>query len=273
MPRVYLSPSNHGVGQNKCLKSGCYEDKHTRPMAEACAKYLKAAGIEVKIAAASTGVLNGARTKEADNWGADLYVPIHTNAAGASARYLLFMFYADNSTYRKIFNAVAPKLEAIYPEHTTAHYSVRTDLYEIKSPKAKTLYCEMGFHTNKTDVEKFIHNADAIGKALAAGICEYFRKTPAEPEKEPEKKPAKEPVKTTGGKVEVELSILKRNSINEQVKTVQRILYCMYGCPAELKIDGEFGPIVEKYVKKFQKDNGLTQDGVVGVDTWTKLLK
>lgn len=172
--KVYLSPSNHGKNQNKCLKSGCYEDKHTRPMAEACAKYLKASGIQVKIAAESTGVLNGARTKEANNWGADLYVPIHTNAAGASARYLLFMFYADNATYRKIFNCVAPKLEAIYPNKTKAHYSVRTDLYEVRNPKAKTLYCEMGFHTNKTDCDKFIHNADAIGKALAEGICDYF---------------------------------------------------------------------------------------------------
>ena len=172
--KVYLSPSNHGANQNKCLKAGCYEDKHTRPMAEACAKYLRQSEVEVKIAAASTGVLNGARTKEADSWGADLYVPIHTNAAGASARYLLFMFYADNSTYRKIFNSVAPELEAIYPEKIKAHYSVRTDLYEVRNPKAKTLYCEMGFHTNKTDVSDFIHNSDAIGKALAKGICKYL---------------------------------------------------------------------------------------------------
>lgn len=80
------------------------------------------------------------------------------------------------------------------------------------------------------------------------------------------------PSTTTGG-VKVELSVLRRGSKGEQVKTVQRILYCMYGCPSDLKIDGVFGSILEKYVKKFQKDNGLTQDGVVGVDTWTKLLK
>lgn len=81
------------------------------------------------------------------------------------------------------------------------------------------------------------------------------------------------PSTTTGGTVKVELSVLRKGSKGEQVKTVQRILYCMYGCPADLKIDGEFGPIVEKYVKKFQKDNGLTQDGAVGQNTWTKLLK
>ena len=183
MTKVYLSPSNHGEGQNKCLRSGCYEDKHTRPIAEACAKYLNAAGIETKIGAKSKNM--AARCKESDNFGADLYVPIHTNAAGASARYLLFMFYQDNETYRKIFNAVAPKLEAIYPGNVAAHFDARPELVEIKTPKAKTIYCELGFHTNQTDVDDFIHNPDKVGKALAEGICAYFGISTAEPE-EPE---------------------------------------------------------------------------------------
>ena len=172
MTKVYLSPSNHGEGQNKCLRSGCYEDKHTRPIAEACAKYLNAAGIETKIGAKSKNM--AARAKESDSFGADLYVPIHTNAAGASARYLLFMFYQDNETYRKIFNAVAPKLEAIYPGNVAAHFGARPELVEIKTPKAKTIYCELGFHTNQTDVDDFIHDPDRVGKALAEGICAYF---------------------------------------------------------------------------------------------------
>lgn len=50
---IYLSPSNHGVGANKCKKSGCYEDKHTRPIAEACAKHLKNNGFDVIVAKAS----------------------------------------------------------------------------------------------------------------------------------------------------------------------------------------------------------------------------
>lgn len=72
-----------------------------------------------------------------------------------------------------MFNAIAPQLEAIYPEKEAA-FAQRTDLYEINEPKAKTFYCEIGFHTNKTDCDKFIHNADAIGKALAKGICKYY---------------------------------------------------------------------------------------------------
>ena len=170
---IYLSPSNHGVGANKCLHSGCYEDKHTRPIAEAAAKYLKASGFTVYVAAAGTTMAQ--RCAESDKVGADLHIPVHTNASGtASARYLMFMCIRTDGEYKKLFDAVSPFMEAIYPEHTKAHFVVREDLYEINVPKAKTFYCELGFHTNKTDCDNFIHNSDAVGKALAQGICKYY---------------------------------------------------------------------------------------------------
>lgn len=48
MIKIYISPSNHGIGQNKCLRSGCYEDKHTRPIAEVCKNTYWKKGIELK---------------------------------------------------------------------------------------------------------------------------------------------------------------------------------------------------------------------------------
>ena len=197
MPKViYLSPSNHGEGSNKCLKSGCYEDKHTRPMAEAAKKYLEPNGFKVYIAKKGTSM--AARRDESDRVGADLYVPIHTNAADSSARYLMFMCLKTDGEYRKLFDAISPCLEAIYPDKKDAVFVRRTDLYEINEPKAKTFYCEMGFHTNKTDVEKFIHNPDAIGKALAKGICKYYGVTFKEPaEKEETKTETKKETKKT----------------------------------------------------------------------------
>ena len=77
--RVFLSPSDHGEGQNKCLHTGCYEDKHTRPIAEVCAKHLKNSGVEVKIGTANQKLLH--RCWDSDDFYADLHVPIHTNAA------------------------------------------------------------------------------------------------------------------------------------------------------------------------------------------------
>lgn len=171
--KVFLSPSDHGVGQNVCLRKDCYEDKHTRPIAEVCAKYLKASGVEVMIGTANQSLSQ--RCKDSDNFGADLHVPIHTNAwSDPELRYLMFMFYADKAKYRKVFNAVAPEMEAVYPGNVKSVFAVRTDLTEIIKPAAVSLYCELGFHTNQKDCDEFIHNPEVVGKALAKGICKYF---------------------------------------------------------------------------------------------------
>ena len=170
---IYLSPSNHGTGANKCKKSGCYEDKHTRPIAEVCARHLKNSGFDVVIAKTTQSM--AARCSESDSKKAVLHVPIHTNAfSNESARYLMFMFYRDNDAYRKIFNAVAPYVEEVYPGKLKAKFAKRTDLYEINAPSAKSMYCELGFHTNQKDCDEFIHNPEMVGKALAKGICNYF---------------------------------------------------------------------------------------------------
>lgn len=170
---VYISTSNHGEGANKCLKSGCYEDKHTRPIGDEFARQLIFNGFEAVVAKAGTTMKQ--RCAEADKLGADLYVPIHTNAAGsASARYLMLMFNSDSSTNRTLFNCVSKRLEAVYPGNKEAVYDIRSDLYECKTPKARTLYTELGFHTNPTDVNDFIHNPKMVGKALAWGVCDFF---------------------------------------------------------------------------------------------------
>lgn len=276
MAKVYISPSNHGVNQNKCLKSECYEDKHTRPIAQACAKYLKSAGISVKVAAASTGVLNGARSREANKFGADLYVPIHTNAANESARYLMLMFWEDSEPYRKIFNAVSTYLEAIYPGKLKTHFSVRKDLVEINNPEAKTMYCELGFHTNQTDVDEFIHNSDKVGKALADGICNYFGVTASE-DKQPAK-PSKPTEKPAASKKTIS-SVYNPNkglTAAQAVKAGQAISNIILG--TSIKEDGKWGVETKENAVKILQwamnedyDAGLEIDGIAGTKTYSAL--
>ena len=89
---------------------------------------------------------------------------------------------------------------------------------------------------------------------------------------EPEKTVVTKEVKT----VNIELSILKKGSKGEQVKTVQRILRMRGwedGNGKALEIDGSFGPATEYAVKSFQKGKGIGVDGIVGEKTWNKLLK
>jgi peptidoglycan hydrolase-like protein with peptidoglycan-binding domain len=54
----------------------------------------------------------------------------------------------------------------------------------------------------------------------------------------------------------------------EQVKYLQAQLNLR---GARLKIDGNYGPLTQHAVATFQRQNGLTADGIVGPKTWGKL--
>ena len=293
MAKVFLSPSDHGVGQNKCLHADCYEDKHTRPIAEVCAKHLKNSGINVMIGKPNQSLYE--RCRDSNVFGADLHVPIHTNAwSDPEMRYLMFMFYADNEKYRKVFNAVAPELEAVYPGHGKSRFAVRKDLAEITSPYAVSVYCELGFHTNRTDCDEFIHNPEVVGKALAKGICNYlgveFKEDTPAPAPEPENNPytleqfVRDVQSAIGASVDgiagpetlgktVTLSA-EENSWHPAVVPVQKRLAAL-GYTAVGIADGVAGRKFDEAVKQFQADNGCLVDGEITAEnkTWRKLLE
>lgn len=59
-------------------------------------------------------------------------------------------------------------------------------------------------------------------------------------------------------------------SVREHTKALQHALNAYYD-PDPLVADGKFGPLTEATVRRFQKDHGLDEDGVVGPKTWAKL--
>lgn len=76
----------------------------------------------------------------------------------------------------------------------------------------------------------------------------------------------------TGGvtKVNVSLSMLKNGSKGDDVKALQILLNGLgYACGTA---DGIFGAKTVAAVKKFQIAKKLTSDGIVGANTWKKLL-
>lgn len=73
--------------------------------------------------------------------------------------------------------------------------------------------------------------------------------------------------------VNVELKVLKKGSKNNQVKTLQRILYAMGYALGSNPVDGVFGSKTDAAVRAYQKKHKLEVDGIVGEKTWVKLLK
>jgi peptidoglycan hydrolase-like protein with peptidoglycan-binding domain len=58
--------------------------------------------------------------------------------------------------------------------------------------------------------------------------------------------------------------VLRVGSFGDEVKLVQRAL--------RIADDGAFGPVTFEAVRAYQSRNGLTADGIVGNETWTKLI-
>lgn len=72
--------------------------------------------------------------------------------------------------------------------------------------------------------------------------------------------------------VTVELKMLSKGSKGEQVKVLQQILIANgYDC-GKHGADGDFGSSTRAAVRDFQRGEGLIADGIVGKDTWSKLL-
>lgn len=73
------------------------------------------------------------------------------------------------------------------------------------------------------------------------------------------------PGSATTNQLTITLPTLKRGDSNISVRVLQALL--------KIASDGIYGNATNREVKAFQKKNGLTEDGVVGADTWNALFK
>lgn len=65
---------------------------------------------------------------------------------------------------------------------------------------------------------------------------------------------------------------VRRGSKGDAVREVQRILNAWYPTMAALTVDGDFGSKTEGRVRYMQQRAGLAVDGIVGPNTWRRLL-
>lgn len=177
--KIYLSPSDQG--DNKYAAGNTNEEKQCERIADACAVALKRCGFEVKNNKTSS---MEARVSESNRWGADLHVPIHTNAFNKkTAGTRLFCWDTKGAGY-KACKAIFAKLAPLTPG-TSENITANTSLYEIRNATAPTAYIEVDFHDVKSVAQWIIENVEQIGEAIAKGICAYFGVKYVSPEVEP----------------------------------------------------------------------------------------
>jgi hypothetical protein len=52
--------------------------------------------------------------------------------------------------------------------------NTRTDLYELRTPKAVSFYEEHVFHDNPEDAKWFHDNMKVVARSAVQGMCDYF---------------------------------------------------------------------------------------------------
>lgn len=180
--RVYLSPSNQT--DNRYAYGNTTEAEQCGKIAEACRSALARCGIEVKL-----GHMKSMQEKcaESNEFGADLHVPIHTNAFNGKVRGTRMFCYNSNGegykACKSIFAVVAPLTPG-----TSENIKVNAELYEVRVPAAPTAYIECEFHDNVESAKWIVEHTTDLGEAIAHGICNYFGieyKTESKPEPAP----------------------------------------------------------------------------------------
>lgn len=167
--RVYLSPSDQK--NNAYAYGNTTEAVQCGKIAEACKAALERSGVEVKVGQYDT-MAN--RCAASNAFGANLHVPIHTNAYnGKVSGTRMFCYKSNGEGYKAckaIFDVLAP-----YTPGTSENIKVNADLYEVCVPAAPTAYIEVDFHDVPSVAKWIIENTTAIGEKIAKGICNYLR--------------------------------------------------------------------------------------------------
>lgn len=168
--KIYLSPSNQSA--NKYASGSTNEMSQCDKIAVAAESALKRCGFSVKLGKSGDTMQN--RCKESDAFNADIHMPIHTNAFdGKTTGGTLVMLYKSSTEHNKAGKCLLDAVGKISPgKDYTLRY--RTDLYELNTPNAMSLYLEVEFHDTKTGSDWIRNNIENIGEAIAKGMCNYF---------------------------------------------------------------------------------------------------
>ena len=213
------------------------------------------------------------RVKKANDWNADFFLAIHHNAGinGGSGGGLVAFSYKEGTigaAYREAIYAACIAAGGLKGNRWDA--TLAEDFYVLKYTNMPAVLMEYGFMDSTTDVPVILQEsyAKAMGYATMEGIAKAAGLTKKTGTATVEPVPEPEAQAFSGARVS--LQVLSRGSSGNQVKTLQRILSAMGYYKSG--VDGSFGSVTAVAVKAFQRSAGITQDAIVGQQTWDKLL-
>ena len=168
MAKAFLSPSNQY--DNRYAYGNTTEGEQCGKIAEACKVALERSGVDVMLMHDES---MQTKCAESNKFGAELHVPIHTNAFNGKVMGTRMFCYNSVGKGMAACKAIFARVAPLSPG-TSENIQVNPKLYEVRVPKAPTAYLECEFHDTVEGAKWVVENAATIGEAIAHGICDYF---------------------------------------------------------------------------------------------------
>ena len=115
------------------------------------------------------------RVREANRWGADVFISLHTNAAARdSASGSEALIYSYSSTVaRALAEDILDEMTAI-TGLTNRGVIERPGLYVLRRTNMPAVLVEMGFITNPKDAELMAYSPGLFAEGIYRGILKYY---------------------------------------------------------------------------------------------------
>ena len=178
--KIYLSPERRPAPHGKYWGMEVYEHDVCREIAALLCPMLVRCGFAVKTAEDAPNIVQ--RVAEAAAWGADCYLPIHTNAStadvtkeGTAQGPLVIRYGASGGVSDRACTMVYNRLMEIYPRDTRRGVIANTGgFYEIDKTPMLSIYPELAFHDNGEDAHWLVNSRAEIAEALCRGLCDWY---------------------------------------------------------------------------------------------------
>ncbi|MBR7098522.1 MAG: N-acetylmuramoyl-L-alanine amidase [Clostridia bacterium] len=114
------------------------------------------------------------RVQDANSWGADYFISIHTNASSipSATGVEAIVYEADSPAFRLGEDMMASLSDATGLQDRGT--KVRPGLYVLRRTAMPAILTEIGFITNPSDAALMNNNPELFAQGLYNGILEYF---------------------------------------------------------------------------------------------------
>ena len=176
MAKVFISPSTQDWNQYAGGGTGVADSEETwmRKVASVAAEVVRANGHTVAIGGKVSAADNASN---ANAWGAQWYIAVHSNAGGG--RGTEAWYYTGSEKGKRIAQAVYNRVAPVSNQPDRGVKS-STGYIELRKPKAPATIVEVAFHDNVTEAAEIRSDYAEFGRAVADGILDVVgRNAPA----------------------------------------------------------------------------------------------